>query len=114
MSSFSASVRAIVAVVLRQGPRPGPLDLSKWFQDREEVMSILLIKPIWEEVHFLNGLLNRFDEMTFFYSRNLRFFIGEEGSDDPFNIRRSGFRIFEEAFKIINRSFGIDEEITGD
>lgn len=75
-------------------------------------MGLFLIEPMGEKIYFLYGLLNRLNEVTLLDSWDLWFFIVKERSDDSLNVGRCGFRIFKEAFKIEDRSFGGNKKIT--
>lgn len=78
------------------------------------MVSLFFVESAGKEVHFLNSLFNRLDEMALRDSWNFWFFVVKEGSDNPFNVSRGSLRILKEAFQIEDRSFGIGEEITGD
>ena len=117
-AAFFTALKASVGTVhlfgaIGEEQNLGFLYLSEGFQDRKEMMGLFFIESMRKEIHFLDRLFNRLNEMTFLDTRDLWFPISPKGPDDLFDLEGRGFRIFEEAFEVKDRPLGIGKEIAG-
>ena len=85
--------------------------LREGFQDREKMMSLFFTEPVRDEIHLLDRLSYRLNEVAFLDPGDPGLPVNPKGVNDLLDLRRRGFRILEEAFKIKDRPFGIGKEI---